>query len=167
MTQLKTVQDPMKLLSSTNFSSNISTSSDLPTTTQPSTPTLSPTYIVVPSSSLNYLKIVPLLSTGSNSPIIRVTGYTKTSDATTMYVPQLLFSGSISAVSSTTVSVNSQNFNTATTITKTLGDAKIYNATSIASTGFILVDTLGCQWIKIEFLTTTTATTCNAFIGAI
>ncbi len=57
-------------------------------------------------------------------------------------------------------------FYTSATITKTQGDGKIYNATSMNDSAFVLVDTLGCEIVKIEFIGTTTAGGCNAFYGA-
>jgi len=57
-------------------------------------------------------------------------------------------------------------FYTSATITKTQGDGKIYNATSINDSAFVLVDTLGCEIVKIEFIGTTTSGGCNAFYGA-
>ncbi len=57
-------------------------------------------------------------------------------------------------------------FYTSATITKTQGDGKIYNATSMNDSAFVLVDTLGCEIVKIEFIGTTTSGGCNVFYGA-
>jgi hypothetical protein len=169
MTQLKTVQDPMRLLSSAVITSGTSLTNEVATTTQPATPTSNPGYVVVPASSLNYIKIAPYVSSAANSLTIRVTGWSKTSDTAAVYVPQVLFQGTISAVgANSTTSAGTGTGNTlypAATIAKTYGDAKIYNSAT-SSCGFILVDTLGSQFIKIEIIASS-AVTYNAFIGAI
>lgn len=165
MTQLKTVQDPMKLLSPTNITATTTLSSELVTTTTPASNTGSGIG-VVPSSSLNYLKIIPMVSTGSNTPTIRVTGWSK-SDTGNFWIPQMLFFGTITTVTGSTANVGGGSLYAATTITKTDGDAKIYNATDNKTSAMLLVDTLGCLLVKIEFGNTTIAGTANAFIGAI
>ena len=164
MTQLKTVQDPMKLLSSTNVTANLAVSAELVTTTVPAS---SNGAVVVPAGSLNYLKIIPMVSSSSNTPTIRVTGWTK-SEAGNYWVPQMLFFGTVTAITSSTAAIGSNAaLYAATTITKTDGDAKIYNVTDNKTSAMLLIDTLGCQLIKIEFGNSTTAGTANAFIGAI
>lgn len=166
MTQLKTVQDPMKLLSSTNITAVTTLSTELVTTTTPAS-TIASGIAVVPSSSLNYLKIVPMVSSGSNTPTIRITGWSK-SETGNYWIPQMLFFGTITTVTSSTTAIGSNaSLYAATTITKTDGDAKIYNATDNKTSAMLLVDTLGCSLIKVEFGNTTTAGTANAFIGAI
>ena len=163
MTQLKTVQDPMKLLSSSNVTANTTLTTELVTTT---TPTSSNGAVVIPATTLNYLKIIPMVSTGSNTPTIRVTGWTK-SDTGNYWIPQMLFYGSISAVAASSVTLGGGALYTVTGISKSDGDAKIYTATDNKTSAMLLVDTLGCQLVKIEFGNTTTAGTANAFIGAI
>jgi hypothetical protein len=163
MTQLKTAQDPVKLLSATNITANTTASTETITTTQPAS---AGGAVVFSAGNLNYLKIIPLLSTAANSPTLRVTGWTK-SDTGGYWVPQQLFYGTVSSVASSGTSINSTTLYTATGFTKTDGDAKVYNVTGTNSGGMLLVDTLGCQLIKIEFGNTTTASTVNAFIGAL
>jgi hypothetical protein len=169
MSQLKTVQEPLKLLRTglINFSVVAvgSLTTEVPTTSFPA-PTggaLSHTFVVIPASTLNYLKLIPFISVATPSAhAIRVTGYSLADSG--FYVPQLLFYGTISAVSATASTINTQSVYVATTINKTEGDAKIYNAASSKSTAFILVDTLGCQHIKIEFIGA--SGNANAFYGA-
>lgn len=180
MTQLKTVQDPMRLLSydSNNLSvMGASTySNNLPTT---STSTPSPTAggVVIPASSLNYVKVVPVFKTGIASPKFKVTGWNKhinNSNAIVGWVPQVLFEGSVT-LGTNAITVNSaSDFRVSLTITKNFGDGKIYNATTITDTAFVVIDTLGCELIEIEFVTSAgsagvaqTANAANAFIGAI
>jgi hypothetical protein len=165
MTQFKTVQDPTKLLSTSNFT-NIAVSGFSHENVSTTVPTGSG---VIAASSLNYLKIIPLFTAAYAGQAIRVVGYTK-SDVGNFYVPQLLFYGTVTAVNtSATAFVNaSTNFYPALTIVKAEGDAKIYNSsTTSRSAASLLIDTLGCQLVEIEFAATSSGGTCNAFIGAI
>jgi len=166
MTQLKTVQEPMKWLSA-NIPTNTTTlPNEAPSATPPSGPG------VIPSASLNYIKIVPMLNALATTQTIRVTGWSKAIVGTTTYfVPQLLFYGSITALNTTAtaLTINAVTLLPVATITKTQGDAKIYNSTSINSTSSILVDTLGCELVEVEYFATAggTATGGNIFYGAI
>lgn len=167
MTQLKTAQEPMKLLSPTNIT-NVTIaglSDDAPTATIPST---GASAVVIPTSILSYIKIVPMFSAATAGQVIRVTGYTKT-DNNAFFVPQLLYFGTVSAVNTTFTAtvINSQNMFSVATHAKTEGDAKIYTATSAQSTASLLIDTIGCHLIKIDFAATAASGLCNAFIGAI
>jgi hypothetical protein len=165
MTQLKTVQEPMKLLSATNLT-NVAIASltdDVPSTSMPVTANSA---VVIPTSTLNYIKIVPMFSAATAGQVIRVTGYTKT-DNNAFFVPQLLYYGTVSAVNTTQTVINSQNMFSVVTHAKTEGDAKVYTATSAQSTASLLVDTIGCHFIKIDFAATSAAGLCNAFVGAI
>jgi len=170
MTQLKTVQEPMKLLSATNLI-NVAIASltdDVPTTTMPVT---NGNGVVIPTSTLNYIKIVPMFSTAlAAGQVMRVTGYTKT-DNNAFFVPQLLYYGTVSAINTVQTVINSQNMFSVATHAKTEGDAKVYTATSAQSTASLLVDTIGCHFIKIDFAATAagggSVGLCNAFVGAI
>ena len=168
MTQFKTVQDPIKLLSTTN-KTNIAIASLSHENVSATLPVSSGSSAIVPASYLNYLKIVPLFTSAYAGQAIRVVGYTK-SDVGNFYVPQLLFYGTVSAVntSATAFTNASVSFYPALTIVKTEGDAKIYNSsTTSRSAASLLIDTLGCQLVEVEFAATSGAGTCNAFIGAI
>ena len=168
MTQLKTVQEPMKLLSATNIT-NVAIASltdDVPSTSMPVTANSA---VVIPTSTLNYIKIVPMFSALHAGQVMRVTGYTKT-DNGAFFVPQLLYFGTVSAVNTTftpATVINSQNMFSVATHAKTEGDAKVYTATSAQSTASLLVDTIGCHFIKIDFAATAASGLCNAFVGAI
>ena len=168
MTQLKTVQEPMKLLSATNLT-NVAIASltdDVPSTSMPVTANSA---VVIPTSTLNYIKIVPMFSAATAGQVMRVTGYTKT-DNGAFFVPQLLYFGTVSAVNTTftpATVINSQNMFSVATHAKTEGDAKVYTATSAQSTASLLVDTVGCHFIKIDFAATAASGLCNAFVGAI
>ena len=173
MTQLKTVQEPMKLLSATNIT-NVAIASltdDVPSTSMPVTANSA---VVIPTSTLNYIKIVPMFSTAlAAGQVMRVTGYTKT-DNGAFFVPQLLYYGTVSAVNTTftpATVINSQNMFSVATHAKTEGDAKVYTATSAQSKASLLVDTIGCHFIKIDFAATAagggSVGLCNAFVGAI
>lgn len=168
MSQLKTVQEPMKLLSTTN-KTNIAIASLSHENVSATAPVNSNSSTVITASSLNYLKIIPLFTALYGGQAIRVVGYTK-SDVGNFYVPQLLFYGTVGAIntSATAFTNSSTSFYPALTITKQEGDAKVYNSsTTSRSASSLLIDTLGCQLIEVEFTATSGTGTCNAFIGAI
>lgn len=176
MTQLKTVQDPLKLLktsaspsASDNFSTVTSFTNNIPQTNSPTSTTSA---IVIPNTSLNYLKIIPVVRSTVTVPNIKVTGWNKVvNDAgiTTEYVPMCLFASGSMTVGANTITVNnSADFRVITNITKAVGDAKIFASTSVNDTAFLLVDTLGCELIEIEFSNTSViANGVNAYYGAI
>jgi hypothetical protein len=177
MTQLKTVQEPMKLLAPgsaavDNLHVGTAYSINVPSATAPATPTSNPSLVVFPNTSLNYLKIVPVFKTGTTSPKMRVTGWSRAvnnTGATIYYVPQCLFEGSITLDSINAVTINGDNtFRVAVTIAKNFGDGKIFNASTVNDTAFVLVDSLGCELIEIEFVAgSAVADAANAFVGAI
>ena len=162
MTQIKTVQDPVKLLKSSNISTATAYTTETAATTQPATAS---NYVVIPASTLSYLKLYPLLNTAANSPTVRVSGWSK-DDSGTFWVPTVLFEGSISAISGTATIVNSASLYQASNMSKGDGDAKLYTTSASTHTGMLLIDTLGCQLLKIEFKASS-ATTANAFYGFI
>lgn len=168
MTQFKTVQDPIKLLSTTN-KINVDVASLSHENVSATVPASSSSSTVIQAASLNYLKLVPLFTSAYAGQAIRVVGYTK-SDVDNFYVPQLLFYGTVTAVntSATAFTNASTSFYPALTINKIEGDAKIYNSsTTTKSAASLLIDTLGCQLVEIEFAATSGGGTCNAFVGAI
>lgn len=177
MTQLKTVQEPMKLLAPgsaavDNLHVGTTYSLNVPTTTQPTTPTSNPSLVVMPNTSLSYLKIVPVFKSTVTSPKIKVTGWSRainSAGATIYYVPQCLFEGSVTFDATNNITINGDGgFRAAITIAKNFGDGKIFNSTTINDTAFVLVDTLGCEFIEIEFVgSSAIADGANAFVGAI
>jgi len=177
MTQLKTVQEPMKLVAPGAASVDnlhVATTYDInvPTATQPTTPTSDPSYVVMPNTSLNYLKIVPVFKNSVGSPKIKVTGWSRavnSTGATAYYVPQCLFEGSVTYDTTNNITINgATDFRAPITIAKNFGDGKIFNATTVNDTAFVLVDALGCELIQIEFLGSGAVSDgANAFVGAI
>lgn len=173
MTQLKTVQEPMKLLNeSANLNVLISTTPftlNIPTT---SLPISSASAIVFPSSSLNYLKIIPVVKSTVTAPNIKITGWNKVINNTgviTHWIPQCLFMSASMTLGTDAITVNGDTgFRRLTNITKSQGDAKIYGAVSANDTAFLLVDTLGCELVEIEFNNSAAVSTgANAYIGAL
>lgn len=238
MSQLKTVQEPMRLLHPTSLSVMNTYGANRPVTSI----TTSAGAIIVPNTSLNYIKLVPTFaSSGLTGPIkFKVTGYSKTNSNPPTQIPQLLFEGQatlyannfdylsatgltatlstgtavvtvpttaglqagqslvktsgagVFGASPTILSVDSgtqftanvnhassgaitfnvrafTNFNVAQTIVKLNGDGKIYNATGILDTSFVLIDTLGCELVEVEFFhgAATAANSANAFYGVL
>lgn len=108
---------------------------------------------VVFGTSLNYLKIKTLVETTANLTLF-VYGWSFFSDRMA-YVPQLLFSTTTNgAVTGTTAQASFPGIGVSVyetwQFTKGTGDAKIFNAPSVSTAGgFILVDTLGCQFVEV------------------
>jgi len=129
----------------------------------------------------NCIKIIPYASSASHSLVMRVTGWSK-SDTGGYWIPQLLFSGTIASVGSSTVTSFPEN--TATTAlapamtitsiepsfstTTTPTPNTVYTSSSAPSGACVILNTLNCSLIEVEFKTTSPNTnTCNAFIGAV
>ncbi len=179
MSQLKTVQEPMKLLSTSatpavanNLDVLINTTPYTANIPQTSQPVSSVSAIIIPNTSLNYLKIIPVVKSSVTSPNMKVTGWNKVvneSGVITHWVPQCLFTSSSMTVGSDAITINTDTgFRRITAIVKSMGDGKVFNATSSADTAFVLVDTLGCELIEIEFNGAAAVTDgANAFYGAI
>lgn len=170
MSQLKTVQEPMKLLSTANITIASATTytANLPQTTAP---VAAGSQVIIPNTSLNYLKIVPIVASGTTTANFKVTGWNRVVDSTnaiTYWVPQCLFSSSSMTKIAGNFTVNGATYNRFDTIVKAQGDGKVFNATSTTDTAFVLVDTVGCELIEVEFIGTVAAgSTYNAFVGAI
>ena len=116
---------------------------------------------------MNYLKIMPLWLTGAATPTIRVVGWSYSKDAN-VWVSSLICN--IACVLNTvgSVSVNGASLLPSTGLTNSIGDAKIFNATSLACNAFFVVDTLGFEQIELCFqVASGTTTTCNAFVSEI
>lgn len=238
MSQLKTVQEPMKLLVPTSLSVMNAYGANKPATSI----TTSNGAIIIPNTSLNYIKLVPVFaSSGLTNPIkFKVTGYSKTNSNPPTQIPQLLFEGQatlyannfdylsatgltatlatgtavvtvastaglqvgqtlvktsgtgVFGATATIASIDSgtqftvasnhatagaitfnvrafTNFNVAQTLVKLNGDGKIYNATGITDAAFVLVDTLGCELVEVEFFhgAATATLSANAFYGVL
>lgn len=174
MSQLKTVQEPLKLLKSSvtpvatdNLNTVASFTLNIPQTAAPAS---SASAIVISSSALNYLKIIPVVKSTVTTPNIKITGWNKVinpAGTVIAYVPMCLFASSSMAVGANNITVNADaGFRVITTIAKAAGDAKLYSATGVNDTAFLLVDTLGCELIEIEFTGSVVTNGCNAFYGA-
>jgi len=179
MAQIKTVQEPLKLLKTSvtpagtdNLNVVINTTPFTLNIPQTDLPVNTSSCIVVPNSTLSYLKLIPVVKSTVTSPNIKVTGWTRvvnSAGAITAWVPLCLFASASMTIGSDAITVNADGgFRRIVTITKAQGDAKIYNATSVNDTAFILVDTLGCELIEVEFNGGTAVTNgANAYYGAI
>ena len=180
MTQLKTMQESVKLASyATNNLSVMGASTysnNLPTTTT-ALPTITAGGVLLGGTSLNYLKIIPVFKTGITAPKFKVTGWNKLVNSANVHigwVPQCLFEGTVT-IGTNAITVNSaSDFRVPLTIVKNFGDGKIYNATTITDTAFVVVDALGCEYLEIEFVTSAgsagvaqTANAANAFFGVL
>lgn len=122
--------------------------------------------LVVPGG-MNYLKIMPLWLTGAATPTIRVVGWSYSKDAN-VWVSSLIANIACSLNSAGSISVDGASLLPSITLTNSIGDAKIFNATSLACNAFFVVDTLGFEQIELCFqVASGTTTTCNAFVSEI
>jgi hypothetical protein len=115
------------------------------TATKPASATGNVTF----GASLNYLKL-KLYTTGS-APTIYVFGWNYCPENNT-YIPQLLvsFTTTISASTQALATVGLATVSEITGVILSTGDAKIFTGTSTtAPGGFLLVDTLGCEYIQV------------------
>jgi hypothetical protein len=106
---------------------------------------------VIMGSSLNYLKF-KILSSSTSALTLTITGWSFSPQAFA-WVPQTL------SVLTTVQNTNAQasfpnvsgNVYEASQYTLSVGDAKIYNSPNATTNGaFVLVDTLGCQFIEVH-----------------
>lgn len=129
-----------------SFTSGAAVPSLVLTGTKPASATGNVTF----GASLNYLKL-KLYTTGA-APTMYVFGWNYCSD-TNIYVPQLLvsFTTTISASSQALSSVGLANsLFEITGATASTGDFKVFSGTSTtAPGGFVLIDTLGCEYIQV------------------
>lgn len=123
--------------------------------------------LVVPGG-MNYLKIMPLWLTGAATPTIRVVGWSYSKDAN-VWVSSLIcnIACTLNSPGVGIVSVNGANLLPSTALTNSIGDAKIFNATSLACNAFFVVDTLGFEQIELCFQVASGTYTCNAFVSEI
>lgn len=144
-----------------------STSYSRPTTiTATSSSTANAGGVLVVPGSMNYLKIMPLWLTGAVTPTIRVVGWSYSKD-TNVWISSLICNIVCTLNSTGSVSVNGANLLPSVTLTNSIGDAKIFNATSLACNAFFVVDTLGFEQIELCFQVASGSFTCNAFVSEI
>jgi hypothetical protein len=118
------------------------------TTTRPAAQTSRSTVF---GSSLNYMKFKIYSSGASPAPGVFIYGWNYCPEVNG-WVPQLLYSGT------TTLAASSQSLPSVGTVyevtnhTKVTGDAKIFSGPTTTTEGaFLLVDTLGCEYIEASF----------------
>ena len=110
---------------------------------------------IVFGTSLNYVKIKTLVAAATTNLTLHIYGWSFSSQLMA-YVPQLLFSTTTNgAVSGSTAQASfpgyvGTNLYETWQYTKATGDAKIFNAPAVdKGGGFILIDTLGSQFIEV------------------
>lgn len=140
----------------------VSASASQPTTTVASTSG----WAVVPGA-MNYLKIYPRFEASTTGAEMRVIGWSRCGDSN-LWIPGLLTAVAVTGFyASDVATINGTSLVAAATITKTLGDCKIFNSTSLGTSAFFLVDTVGCDLIQLSFKSDTSSVACNAHIGEI
>ena len=126
------------------FTGSASAPNRITTTTKP----VSATGSTVFGSSLNYLKFKIYSSTNSAAQAIQIFGWNYI-PGLNAYVPQLLahVTASVSNATQTLSGATVYEFSSWTLVQ---GDAKLFNGvTTTTPGGFILVDTLGCEYIEV------------------
>lgn len=122
------------------------------------------TYHVI-EEVMNYVKIMPRTTNTGTSPSIRVIGWNYNTD-TNLWIPQLLTDVTLTRDTSDSVTIGeTASMVGVSAITKNIGDCKIYNATSLNTGAFFVVDATACQLIELNYRTTTTTCICNAYVG--
>ena len=110
-------------------------------------------------ASLNYLKLKIYSSANTASQNFYVYGWNYVLESNS-YVPQLLayVVGTVSTTQQTSLpGIGSAYEMTSWTLSQ--GDAKLYNGASVTTPGgFILVDTLGCEYIEVRPYAASSAT---------
>ena len=102
-------------------------------------------------SSLNYLKF-RFFNTENQAPTIYIFGWSFNSD-TMSFEPQLLFSATTTLTSGTHSHPQFGTVYETANFSKLTGDAKIFSgAAGTGNAGFILVDTLGSQFVEIQLV---------------
>ena len=177
---LVTQQHSPKLANSVNASSATALINRYPSATPSGTGTVKPISVtattgtttavggtlVVPSA-MNYLKVFPwwVAAASANTPTIRVVGWSYAKDSN-IWIPHLLCNITCT-LGAGTATINGTVLSSCASFTNSIGDAKLYNATSLSSAGFFVVDTLGFEQIELCFQTITTARECNAHVSEI
>ena len=162
---ITTLRRPSRLLfSGTNPNLGTSVTSAIAASTTPPTTSNNVGVIAGPT---NYLRIMPLLESGTSSPAMRVVGWSFV-QGLDKWVPQILSEVTISVgVAGTTISVNGTNLLTPYTLTQSSGDSKIFGMATSSDTasGWIVVDTCGFDMVQIDLYHATGTKKCNAIIG--
>jgi hypothetical protein len=163
-----TIEKPLFLASKgTNVSSATSYVAVSSSSTPPVTTTASTSGWAVVPGAMNYMKIYPRFASGVSNAEIRVIGWSKCTDSN-LWIPSLLTLVAISGLySGDNPTINGASLQSATTISKTLGDCKIFNSTGASVPAFFVVDTVGCDLVQLSFKSDTSSVACNAHIGEI
>ena len=121
----------------------------------------------VVSGAMNYMKVSPRITNVGTSSI-RVIGWVWCGDSS-LWIPNLITDVTCTLDTSSGSTINgTANMFGCSSFTKATGDCKIFNATSLGTTGFFIVDTLGFDMIELAFRTTgSSQATANAHLGDI
>lgn len=178
---LVTQQHAPKLANPANTLSAITTVNRFPSSVPSGSGTTKPISIITGSNSpttpggllvvpagMNYLKIFPWWAAAASAltPTIRCVGWSYSKDST-LWLPHLLANISCVLSSDTTATIAGATLTPCVSFTNGTGDAKMFNATGLKTTGFFVIDTVGFELIELCFQTITTACACNAHVSEI
>lgn len=117
-------------------------------------------------SSLNYLKFKFFNSNNTTVPTVYIYGWSYNSD-NKYWEPQLLYSGTTS-LGSLFTHPQFGNVYEVSNYTTATGDAKVYAAPGGTGNGsFILIDTLGCEFVDVHCVSTTGSTTTSFSVSGL
>lgn len=133
-----------------------------------STSATTPGGLLVVPGGMNYLKIFPWWAAAASAltPTIRCIGWSYSKDSA-LWLPHLLANIACVLSSDTTATIAGVTLTPCVSFANGTGDAKIFNATSLKTTGFFVIDTVGFELIELCFQTVTTACACNAHVSEI
>jgi len=164
MSQPKQIKETVKVANPTNIAST--TAYDAHVTMV--NPTSHANGIVIPSGPYSHVIINPLLASFTTSAGIRVTGWSFL-DGYGVYIPNLLFAGSIAGVQSTagiTVNSTALKFVHGITVTSGLTAQTLINNSATLSAASIVVPNFGCSHLEVDFISATaTADYANFIYG--
>lgn len=106
-------------------------------------------------ASYNYLKLKIYCSASTPVPSVYIYGWNYCPEVNG-WVPQLLYSGTVTLASSSQTLPSVGTVWEVATHTKVTGDGKLFDGSSSTSNGgFLLIDTLGCEYIEPSFTVST------------
>lgn len=118
-------------------------------------------------SSLNYLKFKFFNSNNTTTPTVYIYGWSYNSDYK-YWEPQLLFSGTTTLNSTLFTHPQFGSVHEVSNYTLLTGDAKVYSAPAgTGNAAFILVDTLGCEFVDVHCVSTTGSTTTSFSVSGL
>jgi hypothetical protein len=130
------------------------------TTTQP----VAASGSTVMGTSLNYMKL-KLLSSTTDALTVCVWGWSYCGTNGGYWIPQLIATVTTTQATASQVPPTLGTLYEVSTYVLTSGDAKLFNTPATATQGaFILVDTVGCQFLEVYATTSSASTAADVYV---